>query len=102
MQTYTPKSIDTSSVKLPASLSGLLETLAENTHDVRATQRIKAGWTQGQKRDDERKQNPCLVPYHELSDSEKQYDRQTAREALKAVIALGGYEIHEAARTVKG
>ena len=89
MKTYIPKPLDTSHVQLPATLQQLLEKLADNTHEVWAAQRIKDGWTYGEKRDDAKKHNPCLVPYVDLPDSEKEYDRQTAAEAIKAVIALG-------------
>jgi len=30
-----------------------------------------------------------LVPYEDLSESEKEYDRKTALETIKAIIALG-------------
>ena len=89
MTTYTPNPLDTSAVALTESLLRLLERLAENTHEVWAAQRIKDGWTYGLKRDDENKKHPCLVPYVDLPDSEKEYDRQTAAEALKVVILLG-------------
>jgi hypothetical protein len=92
--TYQPKPLDTSHVELPASLAALLERLAENTHEVWAAQRMKDGWTYGPKRNDAQKKHPCLIPYAELPESEKEYDRQTAGEALKAVIALG-YTIEE-------
>ena len=36
-----------------------------------------------------RRRIPGLVPYEELSEAEKDYDRQTALETLKAVRALG-------------
>lgn len=88
---YIPQPIDTSSVELPAEILELTERLAQNTHEVWATERTKCGWTCGP-RNDEKKQNPCLVPYDELPDSEKQYDRNTAIETLKAIVALG-YEI---------
>ncbi len=89
MPTYTPKPLDTSNVELPESLNALLEKLAENTHEVWAAQRIKDSWTFGPSRDDGNKTNPCLVPYDQLPESEKEYDRTTAAEALKAVILLG-------------
>lgn len=89
MTTYEPKPLDTSSVVLPDALLGLLEQLAENTHDVWAAQRIKDGWSYGPKRDDANKKHPCLVPYADLPESEKEYDRKTAAETLKAVMALG-------------
>lgn len=89
MPTYTPKPLDTSNVELPESLNVLMEQLAENTHEVWAAQRIKDGWSYGPNRDDANKTNPCLVPYDQLPESEKEYDRKTAGEALKAVILLG-------------
>ena len=33
--------------------------------------------------------DPCLVPYADLPESEKEYDRNTAMQTLKAIIALG-------------
>lgn len=95
MSTYIPQPLDTSHVELPESLLPLIERLSENTHEVWSAQRIKDGWTYGPKRDDTSKQHPCLVPYDQLPDSEKEYDRQTAVGALKAVVALG-YRIVEA------
>ena len=44
------------------------------------------------KRDDAKKETPCLVPYNELTETEKEYDRNTAIETLKLIVALG-YEI---------
>lgn len=92
MTTYSPQPLDTSSVVLPVALQDLLEKLAENTHEVWAAQRIKDGWVYGPQRDDKQKHHPCLLPYNELLESEKEYDRKTAGETLKAVMALG-YQI---------
>lgn len=89
MSVYKPKPLDTSDVVLPDSLNDLLEGLAENTHEVWAAQRIKDGWRFGVKRNDETKEHPCLVPYEDLPESEKEYDRNTAGETLRAVRKLG-------------
>ncbi len=86
---YNPKPIDTSDVKLDASLLELCELIAENTHEVWSAGRIKDGWTYGTVRDDEKKQHPCLVPYEELPESEKEYDRNTSFETLKLIVKLG-------------
>lgn len=86
---YTPKPIDTSNIVLPEELTELTEKIAENVHDVWAEGRIKQGWVYGKERNDERKENPCLVPYGELSESEKEYDRNTAMETVKLIISLG-------------
>jgi ryanodine receptor 2 len=86
---YTPKPIDTPRVTLSAEIGDLTEKLAENAHDHWAAQRFSQGWTFGPNRDDTQKKHPCLVPYNELPDSEKQYDRLAAMETLKAILALG-------------
>jgi hypothetical protein len=70
------------------------EKIAENVHDVWAEGRVKEGWTYGETRNDELKQHPCLVPYGDLSDSEKEYDRNTAMETLKLIMKLG-YKIEK-------
>ena len=86
---YNPKPMNTEEVKLPGSLVPLIEKLAENTHDVWAAGRIAAGWTYGKERNDAQKTTPCLVPYSDLPESEKDYDRNTAIATLKAIILLG-------------
>lgn len=86
---YKPSPIDTSRVELSPEILQLTEKLAENSHDIWAAQRIQDGWTYGTTRDDTKKQHPCLVPYADLPDSEKQYDRNSAIATLKAIVALG-------------
>ena len=86
---YIPKPIDTTDVELSAEIKELSELLAENTHEVWSQGRIRDGWTYGEKRDDAKKQHPCLIPYAELSDSEKAYDRNTSLETLKVILKLG-------------
>ncbi|MEI6502414.1 MAG: RyR domain-containing protein [Armatimonadota bacterium] len=86
---YNPKPLDTSSVSLPPELEALTEYLSENAHDIWAAQRLADGWTYGAQRDDAQRLHPCLVPYADLPDSEKQYDRSTAMETIKAILLLG-------------
>ncbi|MBQ9976011.1 MAG: Ryanodine receptor Ryr [Clostridia bacterium] len=86
---YTPEPIDTSKITLPEELLELTEKIAENVHENWAVGRISEGWSYGEKRDDAQKKTPCLVPYGELSDGEKEYDRRTALETLKLIVALG-------------
>jgi hypothetical protein len=92
---YQPTPIDTSEVELPRDILELTEQLAKNAHDIYARQRLAEGWRYGLRRGDALKVNPTLVPYEELPDSEKEYDRQAAMETLKAIIALG-YRIEKA------
>lgn len=86
---YKPKPIDTSDIVLPKELLELTEKIAENVHDVWAVGRIEEGWKLGPVKDSEAKTTPLLIPYEELPESEKQYDRKTALETLKLIIKLG-------------
>jgi hypothetical protein len=63
--------------------------LAENAHDVWARRRLSEGWRYGPQRDEARKEHPSLVPYENLPESEKEYDRSVAMETLRAILALG-------------
>lgn len=90
---YNPKPIDTSDIILPEELLALTEKIAENVHDVWAVGRIAEGWTYGEKKDAEKKTTPLLVPYSELPESEKEYDRNTSVETLKLIVKLG-YDIN--------
>ena len=89
MKEYNPNPIDTSDIELSSELLELTEKLAENVHDVWAVGRIKEGWTYGEKRNDNLKYSPCLLPYSELPELEKEYDRNTALSTIKAIVALG-------------
>lgn len=91
---YTPKPVDTGSIRLPDSLLELTEKIAENTHENWAAARMREGWIYGPERSDEKKTHPCLIPYDQLPESEKEYDRCTAMETLKLVVALG-YQIEK-------
>ena len=86
---YIPQPIDTSDIKLPDDLETLVEQMSKNVHDVWAETRIQQGWTYGEQRNDELKTHPCLVPYEELPESEKAYDRNTSIGTLKLIMKLG-------------
>jgi ryanodine receptor 2 len=88
-KTYVPQPIDTSDVMLPEELNVLIEQMAKNVHDVWAQSRMEQGWTYGDSRNDALKHHPCLVPYDELPEVEKAYDRDTALGTLKLIIKLG-------------
>lgn len=86
---YNPKPIDTSDIILPKELLALTEKIAENVHDVWAAGRITEGWTFGERKDADKKTTPLLIPYDELPESEKEYDRNTALETVKLIIKMG-------------
>lgn len=94
---YIPAPLDTSGIALSDDLLGLTEEMARNVHDVWAASRLSQGWRYGETRSDADKTHPCLVPYEELPEEEKDYDRRTAVETLKLIRKLG-FEIKKESR----
>ena len=92
---YEPKPMNTDHISLPEELLALTEQIAENVHENWSAGRIADGWVYGETRDDAKRTTPCLVPYAELTEEEKAYDRNTAMETLKLIVALG-YKIEKA------
>ena len=86
---YVPQPMDTSDVQLPEELNELVERMARNVHEVWAQSRIEQGWVYGQERSDALKTHPCLIPYEDLPEIEKAYDRDTALGTLKLICKLG-------------
>lgn len=86
---YEPKPIEVEGVALTAELRELTERLARNAHEAWARRRLEEGWRLGPRRDDATREHPCLVPYEELPESEKEYDRRVALGTVKALLAFG-------------
>lgn len=91
---YQPQPKNLNHVALPEELVALTEQIAENVHEVWAASRVAEGWTYGPERNDALKQTPCLVPYADLPEVEKAYDRNTAMQTLKLIVSLG-YDIRK-------
>lgn len=91
---YKPEPMNTESVVLPEKILELGERIAQNAHECWAKQRMAEGWRYGPVRDDTKKLHPCLVPYDQLTDSEKEYDRIVSIESLKLIYAFG-FEIEK-------
>ncbi len=86
---YQPNPTDTSDIRLAEDLLALTEKIAENVHDVWAAGRIAEGWVYGSVQSRTEKTTPLLVPYAELSEQEKDYDRNTALETIRLILKLG-------------
>lgn len=86
---YIPNPINVDDVVLPKDIAALTEYIAENTHEEWAKQRLKEGWTFASKTNKKRKQSFDLVPYCELLDKEKEYDRKMAMNTLKVLCKYG-------------
>lgn len=92
---YIPKPADLDGITVPDPLGALTEKLAENVHEVWAFGRVSEGWQYGERKDSEKKTTPLLVPYSELPENEKEYDRRTAMDTIKLIMKLG-YSINGA------
>lgn len=81
--------IDTFGISLSDELLSLIELLAANIHEAWAKGRRSEGWVYGPRKDSIAKTTPCLVPYDQLPEEEKAYDRNTAMETIKVLLSLG-------------
>lgn len=88
-KTYKPELPDLTSIEISADLEALTELLAEHAHDVWAMERQSEGWTYGRERNDRKLETPDMVPYSELPETEKQYDRIMASNTIKLLLAKG-------------
>jgi hypothetical protein len=86
---YQPRPICTDAIQLADELLAQVERLAENNHDVWACGRRSQGWRYGVQLNEVLKTHPNLVPYEALSEPDKDIDRTTVIEVLKALTALG-------------
>jgi siroheme synthase (precorrin-2 oxidase/ferrochelatase) len=67
-----------------------VEHLAVMEHDRWWQEREAAGWKPGPERDTDNKQTPYLVPWEQLSEDIREYDRNTVR-ALPGILASAGF-----------
>jgi hypothetical protein len=93
---YTPSPLDTSRVQIDGEVRSAIDELSRNVHDLWAQQRMAEGWVYGPLRDQLAKTHPGLVPYDELSDSERAYDQNIATQTVLALRALG-YDVKRGA-----
>jgi RyR domain len=68
---------------------GEVEVLAEAEHERWMSERSAAGWTPAGTADGERRTHPSIVPWHELSDAEKEKDRQAVRDLPRRLERAG-------------
>ncbi|RWS13212.1 ryanodine receptor-like protein, partial [Dinothrombium tinctorium] len=86
---YKPAPLDLSQIELTPKMEELVELLAENTHNVWASERISQNWTYGLSEDYGDRRNPHLVPYRYVDEVIKQTNRETAAQTVKTLLAYG-------------
>jgi hypothetical protein len=94
---YDPDPSCHDNVKIPSDLLRLAERLAEACHDIWSKQRLEEGWRYGPHRNDQKKEHPGLVPYTDLSETEKEYDRKVSLGIIKTILGWG-YRIEPPSR----
>ena len=77
------------SIDHPMLPEHLIERIARDVHDQWAQERQRQGWTWGERRDDDKKEHPGMVPYDRLTDDEKEVDRVTVRAVIASLLAQG-------------
>ncbi len=75
-----------------------LERLAEAAHKVWMEGKIRDGWKYGPVTDKGRKIHNCLLPYDQLSEEDKESDRDMVR-GIPRILATAGFRIVEIDKT---
>lgn len=69
-----------------------MERLAEAAHKVWMKGKLRDGWRYGSITDKEKKIHSCLVPYSQLSEADKESDRDMVR-GIPSILAAAGYKM---------
>ncbi len=72
-----------------------LELLAEAAHKVWMEGKLRDGWKYGHETDKAKKIHSCLVPYDQLSESDKESDRNMVR-GIPEILEAAGYKMVKA------
>ena len=72
-----------------AFLPAEVELLAEMEHERWSGERVSQGWTLGPDRDDTARRTPYLVPYADLPEAIKDYDRTPVRDIPRLLAGIG-------------
>lgn len=94
LDTYKPNPKYIDSIIVPDEIIAYGEAIAKNIHERWSLERIREGWTYGEQYNYEEKKHPCLIPYELLSESEKDYDRNTSMATIKTLLSIG-FEINK-------
>ncbi|VDO07677.1 unnamed protein product [Rodentolepis nana] len=88
-ESFRPMPLVTSTIKLPAALSILVDQFAKHCHDTWAQELVDQGYVYGMTLDETRRTHPNIRPYHSLSQRDQMRYIQPVTETLRAMLALG-------------
>jgi hypothetical protein len=66
-----------------------VETLASREHDRWIRERMSVGWIYGKEKDVLKKTSPYLIPYNELSENDREKDREPVKEIPRLLASVG-------------
>ncbi len=72
-----------------------MERLAEAAHKVWMDGKLRDGWVYGPVTDKARKIHSCLVPYNQLSEADRESDRDMVR-GIPSILAAAGFRMVKA------
>ena len=70
----------------------MMELLAAAAHEVWMKGKLRDGWTYGPVTDKAKKTHNCLVAYAQLSEGDKESDRDMVR-GIPHILAVAGFKI---------
>ncbi len=85
-------SLSADKIQLPEFVPDDVERMAEMEHGRWNVERFDSGWRYGEKKDEARKLSPYLVPWQQVPDSIKVYDREAVRTWPK-ILAQAGFQV---------
>ena len=86
---YDPHPFESDTIYLSSALTVLTEDISESIHDLWGRKRLDEGWVWGSERSDLHHTNPRLVPYSELSETEKDDDRSLVLQTIRLILSKG-------------
>jgi len=86
---YKPNPVDTTKVEISKELQDALEVVSKNIHEVWAKQKMDDGWTYAPETDEDKKTHRCITEYENLTEQDKQYDRNTVTQTVKTLLKMG-------------
>ena len=81
-------------IKLPEFTSDEIEKMAEMEHGRWNAEKLSSGWRYGKERDNIKKLNPFIVPWSELKQNVRQFDRDAVLEFPK-ILKDAGFETYK-------
>ncbi len=81
-------------IEFPTFKKREIERMAEKEHGRWIVERLQRGWKYGEKKDDEKKISPYLLPWKKLETRIQNYDRKAVAD-WPAVFKTAGYEIYK-------